>query len=71
MCEFQIEQEKDYAVKLKYIPNNPKSFDKIIGSTIDDIKAKTKNQISITTKKVEKISPFKGKTQFIISQLEK
>lgn len=69
--EFQIVQAKDYAVTLKYIPNNPQGLDKIIENIIGDIKARTKNKISVTAEKVEKIAHFKGKTQFIISQLEK
>ncbi len=69
--EFQIIQAKDYSIVLKYIPNTFEGLDDLIIKVVNDIKTRTRNQIPITTERVEKIAHFKGKTQFIISELNK
>jgi phenylacetate-CoA ligase len=67
--EFQLIQGKDYAIQLLYVPNELDNLSTVISSVMGNLIKKTQNQVKVSAKQVDKISHFKGKTQFIISEL--
>jgi len=64
--QFQVVQEKDLSLCIRYVPEQGKNAEIVVRSIVDRVRAQIQNSVSVTVESADAIPADRGKTRYVV-----